>query len=368
MITMLRSIAERVLGRGAAAITVPVFDGALKPNRALDEAEEVASIADIDDLASDGHSLWVSAGTVLYVLEGDALKEFQRFPEPITALAARREEGTREIAVALSGTSIQIVREDAKGPRLGSLEGRPLTCVNSLAYDPDGNLYFTEGSSQWPSDKWCFDLMHLGATGRACVWPFDRKQAIEIESGLGYAYGVLSLDDRVLVSESWRHHVLPFRNGRLPALIRDLPAYPSRMSKAAGGGFWLSCFTCRTQLVEFVLREPEYRQRMIREIDPRYWIAPSLASGRNFLEPLQGAGVKQMGILKPWAPPRSYGLVIRVSERGELLFSLHSRVDGRRHGITAIAEHGNALYVVSKGAGKLLRTSLHAPKEKGADA
>ena len=29
---------DRLLGRGTAAITVPIMDGAMKPNRALDEA------------------------------------------------------------------------------------------------------------------------------------------------------------------------------------------------------------------------------------------------------------------------------------------------------------------------------------------
>jgi len=116
-----------------------------------------------------------------------------------------------------------------------------------------------------------------------------------------------------------------------------------------------------------VLREDAYRRRMVAEIDPRYWIAPALSSGKSFLEPLQGAGVKQMGMLKPWAPPRSYGLVVRVDAKGQVVSSLHSQVDGHHHGITAVAEFGGALYAVSKGSGRLLRVSLaedqgHAPQ------
>jgi hypothetical protein len=109
--------------------------------------------------------------------------------------------------------------------------------------------------------------------------------------------------------------------------------------------------------VEFVLREPAYRERMMTEIDPRHWIAPALSSGHSFLEPLQGAGVKQMGVLKPWAPPRSYGLVLRVAADGRILRSLHSQVDGRHHGITAVVEHGGALYAASRGSGRLLRVA-----------
>ena len=124
-------------------------------------------------------------------------------------------------------------------------------------------------------------------------------------------------------------------------MLDHLPVYPSRLAPASGGGFWLTAFIARTQLVEFVLREPAYRRRMMREIDPRYWIAPRLSSGHTFLEPMQGAHIKTMGILKPWAPPRSYGLVIRLSPEGLPRYSLHSRVDGsqsrrrRRGGVPA---------------------------------
>ena len=74
---------------------------------------------------------------------------------------------------------------------------------------------------------------------------------------------------------------------------------------------------------------------MMEEIDPRYWIAPALRSGNTFLEPMQGGSLKTMGVLKPWAPPRSYGLVIRLDDAGPVRYSLHSRVDGKHHGIIA---------------------------------
>ena len=89
-----------------------------------------------------------------------------------------------------------------------------------------------------------------------------------------------------------------------------------------------------------------------------YWIAPALSSGHDFLEPLQGAGVKQMGVLKPWAPPRSYGLVVEIDQDGKVLRSLHSLVDGENHGVTAVQECAGHLWMVAKGRGRLLRVDL----------
>jgi len=137
-----------------------------------------------------------------------------------------------------------------------------------------------------------------------------------------------------------------------------LPGYPSRITPATAGGFWLSVFAARTQLVEFVLRETAFRKRMMAEIDPEYWIAPALSSGRTFLEPMQGAHIKTMGILKPWAPPRSYGLVIRLSPEGLPRYSLHSRVDGKNHGVVTAVECAGTLYALAKGSRRLLRLTI----------
>jgi hypothetical protein len=153
------------------------------------------------------------------------------------------------------------------------------------------------------------------------------------------------------------------RDGSTRVALPHLPVYPSRLSPASGGGYWLTAFVGRSLLVEFVLREPAYRKRMMAEIDPEYWIVPRLRSGLSFKEPLQGAHIKTMGVMKPWAPPRSYGLVIRLQANGAPLYSLHSRVDGRNHGVVAAVERGGELYMIAKGPGRVLRVPI-APLDK----
>ena len=352
MFDSLRSFTDRVLGRGSAAITVPVMDGTLKPNRVLEDATVVAELPGIDDLAGDGHALWASAGPVLYRIDDGGPVELRRFDAPISALAMSADG---QLAVALDGRRIEVL--DAAGAQIARLDG--LRSVNALAWEDGDTLLFSEGSRTHGPTQWCHDLMALGRSGRAARWRLKGKDAEPLVGDLEYAFGVLPAAGGVLVAESWRHRVLKRdAQGKLGPLLSELPGYPSRLAPASGSGFWLSCFVCRTQLVEFVLREPAYRQRMVAEIDPRHWIAPALSSGDSFLEPLQGAGVKNMGVLKPWAPPRSYGLVLRVSDDGRVLHSLHSQVDGRHHGITAIREHGGALYAACKGRGRLLRVEL----------
>ena len=351
---------DRLLGRGSAAITVPIMDGALKPNRALDEATVVLNLPGIDDIASDGQQLLISAGPVLYVLENGVARELRRFEAPITALAVSAKG---HVAIALDGRELRVL--DAAGATLAqtqTLGGRNLRSANALAFEGDDSLLVSDGSEQFGPEQWCHDLMQHGKTGKVGRWNWQSGASTLLAQNTRYAFGVLASKGLARWSESWKHTLGTVRGSgaALSATVAELPGYPSRMSSAVGGGFWLTCFVCRTQLVEFVLREDAYRKRMVQEIPPSQWVAPALSSGKSFLEPLQGAGVKTMGVLKPWAPPRSYGLVLRVADDGRVLSSLHSQVDGQHHGITAVAEHAGALYLVSKGSARLLRVELNS--------
>ena len=70
MIDALKQWTERLLGRGDAAITVPVLDGALRSNRLIEDAEVVAQLDAPEDLASDGRSLFVADGARVLRVDG----------------------------------------------------------------------------------------------------------------------------------------------------------------------------------------------------------------------------------------------------------------------------------------------------------
>jgi hypothetical protein len=356
MISALRGFGDRLLGRGDATITVPSFDGALKPNQILEQAETVAHFDAPEDLASDGKALYVADGVVIRRLDGTVTTEVRRFDRPITALYCLPDGG---IAVALDGREVQIFATASATTAASTFADTPMNAINALAPGPGRTLIATDGSSARPYGQWVHDLMERGRSGRVLVLDMARGGVRAIASNLQYAFGACAAGDNILVSESWRHRLVAITpDGSWRAVLDNLPVYPSRLSPATSGGFWLTAFAARTQLVEFVLRENAYRRRMMAEIDPEYWIAPKLKSGQSFLEPMQGAHIKTMGVVKPWAPPRSYGLVIRLNADGVPLYALHSRVDGVNHGVVAAVELDGALYALAKGPGRLLRAPL----------
>jgi hypothetical protein len=162
-----------------------------------------------------------------------------------------------------------------------------------------------------------------------------------------------------VVAEAWLNRLIGIdRRGGRRVLLDNLPAYPGRLSPASRGGYWLALFAPRNQLVEFVLREPAYRQRMMREIEPDYWVSPSLAPRESPLSPMQEGGQKIGGAIKPWAPTLSYGLIARLDCNFQPQYSLHSRADGRRHGVTTAVEFAERLLATSRGAGLLVEIAL----------
>ena len=324
------------------AVTIPPMDGALRPNTLLDDSEVVVAAIEPDNLAVLNGKLIYSSGHE--VRQVSPKKTIAHFASPVTALAVSAD-GT--LAVGLEDGSLMIGTRKVDG----------FNCITALAFH-QGALYLCNGSSDFAPSQWASDLMHRNQSGS--VWRVDPATGsrVQLSSGLGYAFG-LTLDakaERVVVSESWAHRLvaIPLSGGRPVAVLPRLPAYPARIA-ATETGYLLALFAPLNRLVEFVLQEPEYRADMMREVDSRHWIAPTLSPAHSFLEPLQNGGVRSMGVHKPWSPTRSYGLVAELDHAFQPQTSYHSRANGRFHGVTSAIVWDDNIIAASKGGNHILR-------------
>lgn len=359
MMGALRERLDAFWGRGSAAITVPSMDGALRPNSLLDHAPALLSVPEPDNLADCAGQTLFSCGAIVFSHDGKSAASSPAhkysFDKPVACLAGH---ASGALAVGMSGEiAIRGGAYDRKTFREAA--GQPLLCPTALAFDGPDALVVCLGSASTSPEEWKRDLLQRNASGS--VWRFDLASgsATRLAGGLGYPNGLLPGNGGIRISEAWRHRVLTVKAGSEPQpLLEHLPGYPARMSPSADGGSWLCVFAPRRQMVEFVLRERGYRERMMREVHPDFWMAPTLRSGRSFLEPIQGGAVKHLGISKPWAPTLSYGLVIRLDASGSPMVSLHSRADGVRHGVTSCLELGDRLLVASKGGGVIVSINL----------
>ena len=347
---------------GAYSVTVPPMDGALNPNNELEQAALVASIAAPDNLCPfGGKLLFSSVGNILEFDPGAAQPAptpMATFDSGVTALASRGAA----LAIALSDGRILLRGGPRDGVTLTSAGARPTSGVTSMTFGDDDTLFVCVGSVKHPPERWKHDLMERGSSGS--IWRLDLKTKGEtlLAQRLGFPFGVVALaDGGVLVSESWRHRVLRISPGMATpqSVLSDLPAYPARIAPTEDGtGFWLALFAPRRQLTEFILREPAYLKQMMAQMQPDHWVGPTLAPMRSFLEPLQGGTLKKLAAIKPWAPSRSYGLVVRLDAELQPVASFHSRADGSRHGVMSAVESGGRLFAASRGADAVVAVDL----------
>lgn len=361
-LTYLRRDLEQIFFKDRDPHAIPSMDGAFSPN---DQLERMAPIgeplpgADAVAEAPDG-SICVSAGNKVWRLSGAGYGDravYSEFDGEVGALAFHPD------GRLLACTARGLIAIDSAGRKsvLAEAEGQALNCPTAVAVAPDGTIFVSDGSTRHPAVDWCVDLMEHSALGRivSCGPALDNARVLLRR--LNYPGGLtVAHDGHLWFTESFNHCL---KRARISApgviaapevMIRNMPGYPSRLGRAAGGGFWLTLFGVRTHLVEFVLREDDFRKEMMRTVPRPYWIAPVISSTRDCLEPLQLGGLRALGIEKPWAPPRSYGLLARLDAESEVVETLHSRVGGKNHGITAAIETAEGVVIVSKGSGRVL--------------
>ena len=360
MIGALRSWWDNFRGAGEAAVTVPPMDGALRPNRAIEDGDLLHAAAAPDNLTVVDERLLFTAGHEIFELGGGRkkTKPVATFGSDITALACSPDGA---LAIGLAGGGIRLDGGAHDGKSFDAFDGKRLVCVTALLFTSADELLIANGSAKRSAAEWKHDLMERNASGS--VWKLDLKsgKATLLADRLAWPYGLaLTPKGDVAVSESWRHRivVIPRQGGAPKPVLEDLPGYPARLSPAPDGGLWLAIFAPRGQLTEFILREAEFRKRMMADIAPDYWAAPSLKASSTFLEPLQGGAQKHLGMLKPWAPTRSYGLVVNLDAKFHPTASFHSRADGTRHGIASAVEQDGRLVIASKGGDAVVGIDL----------
>ncbi|MBN9552074.1 MAG: hypothetical protein J0H31_25250 [Alphaproteobacteria bacterium] len=353
------SFLSKLLGQDSAdTLSVPAMDGMFKPNTLLDGTERIADLAGADNLAAGPDGLYTSGGNTLFHIDPDVkrVEAFRTFESTVT-MAATSPAG--RLAVGIEGGSLELFDNGAW--RRLDFPADLAACITAGLFVDEETLYLTVGSRQHRASEWKRDLMSRGSTGTLlrCSLPTGAVEALA--DNLAFPYGLALLDDgRLAVSESWCHRVVAAqpRRGSTEVLIGDLPAYPARLATSAKGGFWLALFAPRRQLTEFVLSEDDYRLEMMSTISPEAWIGPDFCDNGDNEQPLQAGSVRQMGIMKPWAPSRSYGLVAKLDRDMKPVASYHSRADGRMHGIASVAKYRGQVYAASRGSGTLLRIGM----------
>lgn len=358
-------------------VSVPPLDGPMLPNDLLQRCGELAGppVTAPKGIASlpDGSLLVSTVDTVLRCPPGDLAQRqvYARLPGPAGPLHV---DADGRALVCVDG--VGVVEIPHGGDPHGTRAMSPIVatnCPTGVAVDGDGIVYVTEGSASRTAQEWVWDLMEKNRSGRLLAARPGGDPEV-VRDGLAFPNGVtLSHDgDALLYTTAWDHSVWSMSLGdrTVRRLAGNQPGYPAHITRSSDGCYWLGFFAMRTHLVEFVLREDRYRKEMMRTIDPDYWIRPTLRSLNSGLEPLQGGGIKKLGRTKPWAPPRSYGLLVKLNPEGWPMMSMHSVAGQHRHGVLGAHERDGTVYIACAGADAVLEADssiLRSPRAAAAE-
>lgn len=368
--SLARDIIDRVFFPNRDVHAIPVLDGGFSPNERLEQARQLAEPYDRpDSLLLDGSGiLFVSAGQTVLACSGTDFglrKIFARFDAQVGCLAWSERSG---LLVCVSGRGVcSLDREGKVRNWLESVEGEPIRCPTAVAIANDGCVFLADGSRHNTFEQWLPDLMQKHSpSGRLIACDPSLLNARILARGLAWPSGVAVAHDEqnLLVSESWMHRLNLFgRSGKdRRILVKNFTGYPCRIVRGLEQDYWIAFFALRTQLTEFVLREHAFRTRMMAKVPPHLWVGPTLGGTFDYREPTQIGRIKKLGIQKPWAPPRSYGLVARLDANGHVIESFHSRTSGKFHGVTSVVVDNDRprLLVASKGHGKIAELPVAA--------
>lgn len=374
MMGFLRRAYEGFRGVDPPERVVTAMDGPLHPNTMLDEAPVLLEREGIDNLCAAADGVSASAGPALLSLspEGDRLAAHtvDTLPHPITCLAS---DGAGALAIGQDGEGLLIRGGEHDGLVLGGTGATRFACPTACVFVDPHTILLALGSAQHLAADWKRDLMKQCRSGS--VWRIDLRKGVEgavaLASELAFPAGLaLGREGNVYVSEAWAHRVVSL-SATAPSepseVLIELPAYPGAIDATSDGAFWLALFAPRNPLIEFVITERRYCDTMIETIDPEFWIAPSLSSGKSFLEPIQGGARKKLNVLKPWSPSWSYGLALQCDAQFRPHASVHSRADGNVHGVTSFAEKDGRLLIGACGSGRVVSVPVNAEIGIGVD-
>lgn len=267
-----------------------------------------------------------------------------------------------------SGEKKQLVSPDiviqGENPRKAGL-------FNSVALHSNGDLYFTDSSSEFGLEDGMYTVM-ANPSGRLVHWDRKKNVATALVDEIAFANGLLLSPDEdfIVVSETQRARVMKYflrgaKKGSWEPFISGLPGHPDNLMPSANG-FWVPLVIARDSknpsLMASLTQVPLVRKFLIRLM---YLVHFPLKMLNQVVpnEYLQKAVHKwgHFSMFSAAFPPRT--TIVKMDWNGKIVGSLHG-MDKSVHQIAHAAEDGDYLYVGGPFINYMGRVKLSAAVKK----
>ncbi|MEO1519059.1 MAG: SMP-30/gluconolactonase/LRE family protein [Bacteroidota bacterium] len=202
--------------------------------------------------------------------------------------------------------------------------GRPLKMVNDVDIDDAGMIYFSNTSarfhfSQKVARRIIIETIPDGGLYR--YNPYDQSVTTLIDSSFfGNGVAVSQRGDFVLMVDLTKYRVLKYHlhgpdKGKVEVFLDNLPGFPNGISRRKDGSFWLGFSTVRDEMLD--------------KIHPRPFLKKVVFGLPRWMQPKQ----------------RAFGMVMHVSEEGEILQTYFDPTGEKVSEASSIEEADGYLYL-----------------------
>lgn len=264
-----------------------------------------------------------SSGAILKIKPDDTIEEFLATDNWVTGM---QFDENGDLIALLNDVGLVKINADKSIDTLmtETPEGAPIRMGTGLKIAKNGLIYFVNMSSTHKTSMKYINKLILEMKPTGGVYSYNPKtkksQTISQGNYFGNGLEISTNQDFILVSETSRYRIVKYwiageKKGTSEVFMDNLAGFPNNISRSETGDFWIGFTTKRNDQLD--------------KIHPKVGMKKIVYGLPSFVQP----------------KPEKFGMVIKISEEGELLQSLF---DSHGNVVTeagAVVEHKGHLYL-----------------------
>ncbi len=303
----------------------------------IEGAEDCA----VDD---DGHLYCGDRRGWVWKFSGPDYEQSEVFARPGGLVLGHAWDAEKNLVLAVGGMGVYRVSPDGeiemaanrvKRSR-GLFDDSALRFPDDLDVAPDGSIYVSDFSTRTNAAEYMLELVELRANGRVVRIDPDGSTEVVTTNNL-FPNGICTSHDgqSILIASTGlcrvdRLWISGPKQGQIEPLLENLPGYPDNINRASDGTYWMAFVAMRTPSSDFIVRYPDLRRRMIKDLPVDNWVIP------------------QMNV----------SCVLKFNEQGEILKVLWDSSLKNYPMVTSVKEHGGSLFLAGVNNNRIGRFTL----------
>ncbi|KAG0560747.1 hypothetical protein KC19_9G009800 [Ceratodon purpureus] len=169
---------------------------------------------------------------------------------------------------------LNVTEDDEVRVVTNQAEGIAFTFADSVTVARNGQIYFTDASSEHSMHSWHLDVLEARPHGRMLNFDPITGRTTVLMGGLGFANGIAlsPKEDFLVVCESWKYRCVRYwlegeSKGTSETFVDNLPGFPDNIHlHAPSQTFWLGVVGGRSWLIDLTHKTP-----FLKHFFARYW-------------------------------------------------------------------------------------------------